>query len=212
MTTANLSARAYDEIINDIVMLNFSPGESIQERQLADSLEMSRTPVREALGRLAHEGWLQINSRRNIEVRPLTRGDVEEVFEIRELIELFSIEKVFEAKRQLELYRDLSDIAVTMRKAQTCNKNFLTQDKIFHDALIGVNVNQRLNDFWKRVGLEFLRMGMLGLKGRGFSCLSVQDEHDRIVAALATRRKKDVRKSVVDHLEATKSYLLSCLD
>ena len=212
MSNTNLSSRAYDEIINDIVTLNIFPGDSLQERQLADSLEMSRTPVREAISRLAQEGWLKINSRRNIEVCPLTPKDVDEVIEIRKMLELSSIEKAFENKVSPALHKALEGIAATMRRVQDCQKNFLDHDKIFHDTIIRVKANERLHDFWQRIGLEFLRMGMLGIRGRDFSCASIQEEHDHIVNALALRRKKDVRKCIVDHLEATRQHLLRCLD
>lgn len=211
MSNNNLSARAYDEIINDIVMLNINPGDSIQERQLADSLEMSRTPIREAIGRLAHEGWLQVNARRNIQVRPLTETDINEVIEVRKILEFLSIEKTFETRTVSGLQATLGGFAATMREMHASKKNFLQHDKFFHDAIIAGNPNRRLGDFWKRIGLEFLRMGMMGLEGRGFSCASVQEEHDNIVAALATRRKKDVRKRIEEHLETTRTYLLGCL-
>ena len=74
MRQTNLSSLAYDQLLQSIVSFELVPGTALQERILADQLEMSRTPVREALRRLTHEGWVQNSLKRNVmEVKPLTR-------------------------------------------------------------------------------------------------------------------------------------------
>ena len=84
MRQTNLSSLAYDQLLQSIVSFELVPGTALQERILADQLEMSRTPVREALRRLTHEGWVQNSLKRNVmEVKPLTREDIEELFEMR---------------------------------------------------------------------------------------------------------------------------------
>ena len=62
------------------------PGEALQEKQLAEQLGVSRTPVREALGRLASEGMLATDQR-SFTVPALSVRDVDDIYEIRFLIE-----------------------------------------------------------------------------------------------------------------------------
>ena len=64
MRQTNLSSLAYDQLLQSIVSFELVPGTALQERILADQLEMSRTPVREALRRLTHEGWVQNSLKR----------------------------------------------------------------------------------------------------------------------------------------------------
>lgn len=211
MSPANLSAQAYTKLINNIVMLDINPGECLQERQLAERLEMSRTPIREALTRLTHEGWIHVNARRNIEVRSLTEKDVDEVIEIRKLIELKSIDHAFDNRLATPLYHDLQQAVHAMNNLVDQELEFLHYDKNFHSTIIDLNVNGRLSEFWQRIGMEFLRMGVLAMRARNYSCASVQSEHEAIVAPLITRRRKDVRKGVVEHLENTRNHVLRCL-
>ncbi len=64
--------RAYDGIRNLIIEEEISPGELLSENQLAAYLNMSRTPVREALKRLESEGHLEIISRKGAFLKSLT--------------------------------------------------------------------------------------------------------------------------------------------
>ena len=89
MLQSNLSSLAYDQILQSIVSFELAPGTALQERSLANRLEMSRTPVREALHRLTYEGWIHNSFRRKVmEVRPVSDKDVEELLNLRMLLEL----------------------------------------------------------------------------------------------------------------------------
>ena len=68
-------------------------GEPIQEAQVAEQMGVSRTPVREALGRLANEGLL-VQSRRSFVTPELTRKDVDDIYQIRFLVEPEAIRSV----------------------------------------------------------------------------------------------------------------------
>ncbi len=69
-----------------------APGERLVEERLAGQLGLSRTPVREALLRLAQEGLLTRHSRGGYEVRPLTREEVEEAIGVRAVLESYAAE------------------------------------------------------------------------------------------------------------------------
>lgn len=69
------------------------PGQPLQEVQLAAALGVSRTPVREALARLASEGLLA-SDRRSFTVPALTRQDVEDIYEVRYLLEPAALRRV----------------------------------------------------------------------------------------------------------------------
>ena len=80
-TTAPLSEIAYQKIKTLIVSLELKPGQQIDESILATSLEIGRTPVREALFRLAAEELLQVRSGRGFVVRDITLKDLKDLFE-----------------------------------------------------------------------------------------------------------------------------------
>jgi DNA-binding GntR family transcriptional regulator len=76
-----------DQLRQAIVAGRFAPGERLFEDQIADELEVSRNPVREALQALAREGFVELEPRRGARVATISRTRVEELFELRESLE-----------------------------------------------------------------------------------------------------------------------------
>ena len=74
--------RAYDEIKRRILENDMPAGFQALEQELAESLGMSRTPVREALIRLANEGMVEIRPRHGMRVLPISPDDMREIYEI----------------------------------------------------------------------------------------------------------------------------------
>ena len=82
-----LSQVAYDFVLTMIVNRDLSGGTVIQERKLADSLGVSRTPMREALGRLEGEGWLVRLTDRLLSVKVVTLDEYLQALQVRRLLE-----------------------------------------------------------------------------------------------------------------------------
>ena len=80
---ASLKAQAYEEIHRRINTLQFRPGDFLNEAYIAEMLELGRTPVREALSQLKHEGIVEIAPRKGIIIRPVSLNDVLEIIEVR---------------------------------------------------------------------------------------------------------------------------------
>ena len=87
MPKINLKTLAYNTIRNKIVTCQYAPGTFLNEEQLTTELSLSRTPVRDALGRLEQEGLLEIRPKCGILVRPLTLNDIDMIFEVRMMYE-----------------------------------------------------------------------------------------------------------------------------
>ncbi|TNM50199.1 GntR family transcriptional regulator [Nocardioides albidus] len=80
--------RVYADLLERIVSGSLAPGERLREVHLATLLNASRIPVREALRRLEFDGLVEIRPRRGATVRQLTIADVEELFDVREALEV----------------------------------------------------------------------------------------------------------------------------
>ena len=87
----NLSEQAYNQIKDAICQGRIAPGDILSESRLAEDLGMSRTPVREALRSLASEGFLEIKNGVGAYVKPLSSKDMENLYEIRCLLEMQAI-------------------------------------------------------------------------------------------------------------------------
>lgn len=88
-----LSGRVYEMLRNNIRNGKILPGQPLQEVPLAAQLGVSRTPVREALARLANEGLVVSDGRSNA-VPSLTLADIDDIYEIRSLIEPEALRQV----------------------------------------------------------------------------------------------------------------------
>ncbi len=85
----NAVERAYDGIKAAIFNQEFAPGSHLTEVMLTQRLGISRTPIREAFRRLGAEGWLEILPDQGVRVSEWSLRDIDEVFEIRVLLESY---------------------------------------------------------------------------------------------------------------------------
>jgi DNA-binding GntR family transcriptional regulator len=83
----SLAERAYRQLRDEIVTLALRPGDVIDERQLQAHLNVGRTPIREALLRLAGDRLVTIHARRGTFVSDMNLTDLRSVFEVREPLE-----------------------------------------------------------------------------------------------------------------------------
>lgn len=81
------AGRAYQTLKHNILVCELGPGSPLFEGEIAEELGMSKTPVREALGMLVHEGLVEVRPRQGYRVTDVTIADVREVFQLRLLLE-----------------------------------------------------------------------------------------------------------------------------
>jgi DNA-binding GntR family transcriptional regulator len=86
-----LKDRAYDAIKRGILGEDFPPGTFLAERQLAERLGMSKTPVKAALERLELEGFITVSPQQGIVVRDLTVHEIADQYEIRAALETYTL-------------------------------------------------------------------------------------------------------------------------
>jgi DNA-binding GntR family transcriptional regulator len=103
--TCSAAHAAYLRLRELIVTLQFAPGSTIVESDLERLLGVSRTPVREALQRLAHDGLLHIYPRRAIGVAKLGLSETREIFEVRVALEVTAAGLAAERRSEADLAR-----------------------------------------------------------------------------------------------------------
>src|SRR5262249_15475257 len=86
-----MKERAYDEIKQGILRSDFPPGSFLAERQLAERLGMSKTPVKAALERLEMEGVITVSPQQGIVVREMTVHEIADQYEIRAALETYVV-------------------------------------------------------------------------------------------------------------------------
>lgn len=133
----SLTRLAYHRLEEAIVRLRLEPGATVTERQLADIVELGRTPVREAIQRLAHEGLLVILPRRGIRVTEINIASQLQLLEVRREVERLVARGA--ARRATPQDRaGFRAIADDMDKAVEDNDDvaFMRLDRAFNDLSI----------------------------------------------------------------------------
>jgi DNA-binding GntR family transcriptional regulator len=92
----SLAEQAYRVLEEQLVTLRLAPGELVSEKDLMDTADIGRTPVREAIQRLSMEGLLQVLPRKGLMVTPLRRSDLTRIIEARRVLERLMVVKAAE--------------------------------------------------------------------------------------------------------------------
>src|SRR5439155_1404533 len=92
----NLSALVYNQIKNLILCNEVLPGQKLHHQELSERLGVSRTPVREALTRLVQEGYVSFLPNRGFTCKEIRLQEAEELYDLREALEAFAVEKAIE--------------------------------------------------------------------------------------------------------------------
>jgi len=136
LRSSALRFKVYKTLKDKLINLEIKPGEKIFENELAESLNVSRTPVREALLMLEHEKLVTCSNGIGFVVKRLVAKDVEEYFAIRHIIEDYVISLVVERITDAEI-SDLTDnINKTKKVIKEGNINEIIRcETEFHDIL-----------------------------------------------------------------------------
>ena len=199
--------RVYRYVKDGIISHTFRPGDVIPERWLAETLGVSRTPVREALQALQGEGWLTVVPRKGTVVRELKRVEVEEMLQLRMIISSACI--------RLGVDRvGPSDLAyfetLLLRQEEAAEEEnavaFMAADMALHLGIVRLAGNRRLLAFTQDLCDTFQRMGIQALirKKRYQECIS---EHRAVVEALARGDARAAAESMLEHLASTRDAL-----
>lgn len=189
-----------------LIGLRFPPGSYLKERELADILGVSRTPVREALQRLDHEGWVVVGEGKKIQVRQVTMADINEIFHIRDLIEHFSLSWLMDCG-QPRVVAGMADACLSSMTNLEDHLAFTRMDLQFHSIVIKSMKYERIERFWKTIHEEVIRLGYMAVQGPN-RVARVIEEHGAIVEALWNRDKDAALDALDRHLHNTKAALL----
>lgn len=202
-----LARLAYETLKDSIVSGKLKPGEIYNEKSLARELNISRTPVREALLELSARGLVTFLPRKGVMVNYYTRRDVEEIFEVRKAIELFSLSKALGdgGLDTAGLEQSLHDQQAALEAGDMLA--FMEADRRFHLGLGDLAGNRRLVAILDNLRDMVQVMGLEALAGAGRPH-QVLEEHRRVCQALAAGRRDEALHALEEHLDRSREAVL----
>jgi DNA-binding GntR family transcriptional regulator len=179
--------RAYAYTKQRVLDLRFPGGSMLSEGEVANALELSRTPVREAFVQLESEGLLRLYPKRGALVVPVSWAEVLGVVEGRSLIEQFAVKKVIE--RSIDIADELG-AAITAQEELAARRDaegFVEADREFHRIIIVAMGNPVLVGFYDSLRDRQRRMIALSLSRDPNRTRDVIAQHRELANALAAR-------------------------
>jgi len=203
---------AYETIKELILTLKVAPGTQLQIEMLAEQMGVSRTPVREALLRLEQDGLTQIVPRVGVFVTGISKRDLEELYELRELLESRATE---EASQRLT-DDDLDHIDRLLEESKTAVKQgevekFLETEIAFHQILTEGARNRRLISIMDSLRDLSYRWRIISLKSQENVRLTLI-EHQGIAQALRQRDGPKAGKLMGDHIRSARERMIEEID
>ncbi len=185
------------------------PGRTYSVYQLAEVLEVSRSPVREALVRLAEAGLVRIDRNRGFRVVLPQARDITEIFDIRLALEPPA------ARRAAEHAPDDEHAAIraafeALTAAVHDEDRFWHADQELHDRLVRAGGNHRAAAIIERLRATTALLGPPTTTA-GRTLPEICDEHEPIVTAVLERRGEDAESTMRHHLEHTGRLLARTL-
>ncbi len=201
--------KAYEYLKHTVLTDPAAQGEFISEQEIAERVGISRTPVREALLRLAAEELVQLVPKRGAYIAPLTPKDLRELVELRGLLERFAAEKTLaagtvplrEMRAALHQQEEL-DQAEEFTSAEMA-RHFIELDTYFHRLLVEAADNAMLIRTYDNLRARQLRAGQVALVHGPDRQAAVLTEHRAILKALAAGDLAAALAAIDHHLEAT---------
>ena len=197
----SLSQQATEILKEKIVSAYFKYGEQLRVEVLAENLQISRTPVRDALKALIEQG-LVINNGIHYEVYTPTIADLENLFSIRGCLESFAVKRVVE-KISPKKERELQELLDRGRLLLDLNKEdeFLEYDKFLHDWIIQTADNNKLENIIKLIHDQcwLIRNNFFKTYHPGSENIAME-EHLVIIKFMLDKNSDAAGKAMEEHL------------
>ncbi|WP_082220336.1 GntR family transcriptional regulator [Domibacillus robiginosus] len=207
-----LPQRAYHIIRLAIRDLILPPGKTILEREMAEVLQMSRTPVREALVRLETEGMVRLIPRRGFIVEPIETEDLKQIYEIVETLDGLAVSlataKVGEAEiDELELLIEQQEEALEQENL----KKWAMLDDQFHHLIIDYAKNKRLRTVIDTHSDQLYRARLFTINHRPVPFHSIV-EHKAIIACMKAKDSNAARVLMQSHRNRARNEILTAVE
>lgn len=219
----NLSESAYRQLRELLLRGEIPLGSRLSVRGLAQSLEISMTPIRSAIDRLRSEGLLESRPGIGVFVPVLSRRDIEELYEFRETLERAAVGKIagglseyFRAELEAELARQRLLVERLLDPARSDHADRLSEwhsaDVEFHFILFRCAGNRLVLETFQalRARMQFV-VHCIQEDPSGDIARTLND-HEQIFAAIVANRPEDAKEHMVEHVRKGKRLVLDAFE
>ena len=212
----SLAVKAYEKIVRKIISLEYNPGQHLEENQLVERLGIGRTPIREALLRLAGENMVESQPNKGFVVRPITLQNTKAVFEGMKILEL--------GVASLAVRQDATNLRSKMEASNEKVKSAVKSMDVFglveanhdfHMYFADCSHNEYLVRAVNEVRSEAKRLSYLSYANEIDPERSIQihyesviREHDEIIKYLGERNEVRLKETIEKHIRSFQQRII----
>ena len=199
----SLKRKVYDRIREDILNGVYKEHEELKEATLGKKMDVSRTPVREALRQLELEGLVEIVPNKGARVTGITKKDIEDIYQIRYLLEGLSAR--WATEHVTEELIDKMEETLYLTEFHAKKGNFMQVfelDSQFHELMYAASGSKMLNHILSDFHMYVTRMRKSILSSDSRSKNSTE-EHRAILEAIKERDPDKAEQYAHDHVKST---------
>lgn len=200
--------RAYQYILQEIVENRLMPGSPIIEQEIADQLNISRTPIREAMKRLEVEGLLISLPYQGTLVATLTTEDIREICNLRSMIELWSLKQGFSliTEEELDHIESLFNEAISPFDPE----KYYVADVMLHKLIVNKARSKRLQNMLNTLDVQIMRFRKATTTSSHRFSKSYQ-EHIEIINDIRNHNYEKCVADLEQHLQLVKEGFVAAL-
>lgn len=206
----SLSDIAHQKLKNMLLDLELRPGSVITEIKLMETLGMSRTPIRQALHRLAQEEFVRLAPRKGWFIAEVSLRDIQDIFVVREALEGIAARLAAELITKETLYELNDYMAGVAAEEQAEESKNIDPGDILHQKIFEAVGNQQMNRVLSLYGDHLRRFHIMACRLPGRALLSYK-EHYEILRALTDRDGDKAEQAMRHHIRSSRCSLLEAI-
>lgn len=204
----SLKQQIYHLLKEEILNQQYGDADILNERKISEELNVSRTPVREALKALEAENWVEYVPYKGIIIKKMGEKDLKNIFQIRTALEVLTVELAM-ANRQPDLVARLAAChqkqqrSLTVAAAKPNKGHFLDLDVEFHGILLAMADNDLLTAMIGEIRDKIRRFGLNAIFSGDYRYAQTLAEHAGVLQAVQAGDVSLAKEKMKYHMQQT---------
>ena len=211
-TQGTLSDKAYKSLKDNILSLELKPGEVLLEDRLSEMLGISRTPIREALKKLAYEGLVSYSVGKGNCVTELNMEYFLNIYTIRDSLETLAVRLATKNRTEADiknLRKLIADQTNIANQTVLDDRHYLEVDRRFHIKIASSSKNDMLVRYLNQINESYNRYLFFTRFDR--RAIKVIGEHTEIIDAIEEGNAKEAIEVMIGHLNGVRESIETAL-
>ena len=211
MQSKSLAQTAYQEIRKRIIYGDYLPGEVLSENGLSKELEMSRTPIRDALLRLDSEGFIVTLKNRGILVKEISHKDIFDIMALNNCMLVYAAELVLNGVSSFDLDKLQLHLEKQIKASEDNNYiEYCQQSNLFGRSMIEITNNQIMLGVYDSLRDKSLRTAIVNWKlSPQEKRYSTAQRNSQIYDVIVSKEYEKIKPILMDHYVYTREKYIT---